>query len=179
MTIGEQIIKMVEDVNPNRSPNNVSRRLLKILEELGESAEAYLGVTSTHNYKNKSWDDLREEAVDTLIVLVDVALTDTRLPNATYLIAPAITTASVHKNPVDVYRMLCRVAGAVANTALHISEEDDIGALGAIIKGIEAISRIAFQNSSHDAVLEVIERKLNKWKKNMTIHNAIDNGVNV
>lgn len=167
MTIGEQIITMVQDTNPYRTPNNLSRRLIKVLEELGEAAEAYLGATSSHNYKDKSWDDLREEAVDSLIVLVDVALTDTKFPNPSYLIAPAITTASQNKNAVDVTKMLYRIAGSVSSTAMHLSEEDDIGAMGALIKGIESASRIAFMNTGPDVVLELVEQKLNKWKANM------------
>lgn len=45
------------------------------MEELGELAEAYLGVTSSNNGKNKTWSDVREEIVDVLIVSLDLALT--------------------------------------------------------------------------------------------------------
>lgn len=68
-------IKKIEEANPNRSESNLERRILKIGEELGELSEAYLNITSTLNEKNKTWNDVREEAIDILIIAADVALT--------------------------------------------------------------------------------------------------------
>jgi NTP pyrophosphatase (non-canonical NTP hydrolase) len=61
--------------NPARSEATLARRLLKLSEELGEVSEAYLNVTSAANAKNKTWDDVREELCDLLIVTVDCLLT--------------------------------------------------------------------------------------------------------
>lgn len=62
--------------NPARSQANLSRRVLKLVEELGEVSEAYLGVTSgSSNGKGKTWDDFREETADVFIVGMDIALT--------------------------------------------------------------------------------------------------------
>ena len=69
------IIPAIRDANLTRQSGNYGRRLIKLQEELGEHAEAYLNVTSAGNGKGKTWDDVREEAADILIVAVDVALT--------------------------------------------------------------------------------------------------------
>jgi hypothetical protein len=71
------IIDLVTQANPERSTANLRRRLHKLLEELGELSEAYLSVTDTTiSTKNKTWLDVREEAVDVLIVAIDIAVTD-------------------------------------------------------------------------------------------------------
>lgn len=68
-------IQKIEAANSNRSESNLERRILKIGEELGELSEAYLSITSTLNDRNKTWDDVREEAIDIMIIAADVALT--------------------------------------------------------------------------------------------------------
>jgi len=70
-----KLFKKVQTANPTRSFNNFARRLGKIVEELGETWEAYLNITSSHNGKGKSTEDLREELTDTLIVVLDCLLT--------------------------------------------------------------------------------------------------------
>lgn len=72
----QYIVDAVEKANPQRTVANINRRLIKMLEELGEVSEAYLNSTSTNNLKGKTWNDVKEEAVDTLIVAIDIALTD-------------------------------------------------------------------------------------------------------
>lgn len=71
----QTIIAAIGDANPTRHFGNLGRRIIKLQEELGEHAEAYLNVTSVGNGKGKTWDDVREESADILIVAVDVALT--------------------------------------------------------------------------------------------------------
>jgi NTP pyrophosphatase (non-canonical NTP hydrolase) len=75
------IVDAVEKANPQRTPANLNRRLHKFLEELGELSEAYLNASSINNGKGKTEDDVREEAVDTLIVAIDIALTETHPTN--------------------------------------------------------------------------------------------------
>lgn len=72
--IGE-FLDAIWAANPDRHHKTMDRRLLKLGEELGETSEAYLNVTSAMNAKNKTWDDVREEAIDTAIVAIDIALT--------------------------------------------------------------------------------------------------------
>ncbi len=69
------IIPAIRDANLTRNNGNLGRRVIKLCEELGEHAEAYLNISSAGNGKGKTWDDVREEAADILIVAVDVALT--------------------------------------------------------------------------------------------------------
>lgn len=77
--MSEDFVTDVLKANPTRHKDQLVRRALKVQEESGELAEAVLGVTSTHNYKRKTWADVREEAIDVAIVALDVALT--RLPD--------------------------------------------------------------------------------------------------
>src|ERR1035437_1704852 len=72
----QYIVDAVEQANPQRNSANLNRRLHKMLEELGELAEAYLNATSKNNLKGKTWADVKEEAVDALIVAIDIVLTD-------------------------------------------------------------------------------------------------------
>jgi len=71
------VIQAIMDANPDRESNNLHRRIIKIMEEVGETSEAYLNVTSAHNGKKKRWADVREELADVVIVAVDCALTPT------------------------------------------------------------------------------------------------------
>lgn len=66
------IIKKVWDANRNRTMDIFARRLLKLGEEYGEANQAYLSVSSEKNGKNKTWDDVREELVDVLVVDLDL-----------------------------------------------------------------------------------------------------------
>jgi NTP pyrophosphatase (non-canonical NTP hydrolase) len=67
-------LKKIADLNEEREVYTLDRRIMKISEEAGELAEAYLSVTSINNSKDKNWMDVMEEAVDVAIVAMDVAL---------------------------------------------------------------------------------------------------------
>lgn len=189
----EDLVTMVRDVNPHRSPDNLTRRLLKILEELGETAEAYLSVSSPHNYKNKTWFDYREEACDTLIVLIDVGLTQitSSFPPATML-PSSINVATSHS-----FESLDRlthekfaVAGAVSDAANHLAKVKDdgltasMGFYGAINRGIQAAANMCFALIPEDQDRDVIAQrvhemfvaKLDKWSRNMAVYQATDDG---
>lgn len=71
----QDIFRLIQQANPERKIDNVVRRLLKAGEEYGEVCEALLNVTSPNNGKKKTWADVREELMDMLIVVCDVALT--------------------------------------------------------------------------------------------------------
>lgn len=72
------ILKAIYEANPNRKNDerNVLRRIVKLGEEKGEVAEAYLGVTSDANLKGKTWDNVIEELADVIIVAADIVFTD-------------------------------------------------------------------------------------------------------
>jgi hypothetical protein len=70
-----KVIKLIEEVIEDRDFNSIERRISKFYEEFGEVNEAYLNVTSALNVKNKTYDDLREEIADCVIVALDVLLT--------------------------------------------------------------------------------------------------------
>lgn len=69
------IIERIQEINPRRSMPNMGRRIQKLFEEGGELSEAHLEVTSEENYKEKTIDDILEEAVDAMIVAIDIGLT--------------------------------------------------------------------------------------------------------
>lgn len=69
------VIEAVRVANLKRTHTNLIRRMLKVVEELGEASEAYLNVTSAANAKEKTYEDVREELIDTAIVTLDCALT--------------------------------------------------------------------------------------------------------
>lgn len=69
-------LQQVRDANPGRRMGNMNRRLLKMYEEAGEFVQAFLHVTSQSNAKGKTWADVREEGIDTMVPILDVLLTE-------------------------------------------------------------------------------------------------------
>lgn len=63
---------IVKDISNNKDFSVCDRRLIKLIEEMGEVSEAFLNITSSNNLKNKSWEDVREELVDCFIVGLDI-----------------------------------------------------------------------------------------------------------
>jgi NTP pyrophosphatase (non-canonical NTP hydrolase) len=68
----KDIISKVHAANRDRRMEIFARRMLKLGEEYGEASQAYLSVSSEKNGKNKTWEDVREELVDVLVVTVDL-----------------------------------------------------------------------------------------------------------
>ena len=84
------ILKMVFDAKKKKykdldiSKKRLLRRGLKLSEECGEVCEAIFGITDEENYKGKTYDDVREELVDVIIVALDALFSefeDEELPN--------------------------------------------------------------------------------------------------
>ncbi|RYF12185.1 MAG: hypothetical protein EOO77_17865 [Oxalobacteraceae bacterium] len=181
------LVGMVREVNPYRSPDNLQRRLLKVLEELGESAEAYLSTSSPHNYKNKTWLDYREESVDTLIVLIDVALTEiTNYPPSPLIPAQiSIATENRFDNATLLMQETFAVAGAVSRAAECLVGNNPMGFYGAVSRGIQHAANMCFalipedQNRAVIAqrVTDLFEAKIGKWAAAMDQYRATDDGV--
>ena len=91
----KEIFDRIYDANPARNIDNLERRLLKAQEELGEAAGAYLAVSSTHNYKEKTWSDFREELLDSLIIIIDCLYT--QCPDAQ-------TREEIEEKIIEMYR---------------------------------------------------------------------------
>jgi NTP pyrophosphatase (non-canonical NTP hydrolase) len=72
----DRLIERVLLANPKRKAKNLDRRIMKLGEEYGETVQAFLAITSKNNLKKKSWDDVREELVDCLILNLDILLTE-------------------------------------------------------------------------------------------------------
>lgn len=72
-------IKVIENIKYQRDETVRNRRIIKLMEELGEVSEAFLNVTSPNNRKNKSWNDVREELVDSFIVAIDIHVLKTKV----------------------------------------------------------------------------------------------------
>lgn len=77
------LIEKVLNANPGREVGNIDRRCLKLCEETGEAAQAVLAVTSENNHKNMTWADVREELSDTVIVALDMLLT--QMPDQSHM----------------------------------------------------------------------------------------------
>lgn len=65
------IFDAVKISNPSRTNKKLWRAIMKISEEAGEVAQAYLSVTSDVNLKKKTWDDVRTEIVDVMFASLD------------------------------------------------------------------------------------------------------------
>lgn len=70
----EALVAVYAEHIASTAPLNVVRRLIKMQEELGELAEAWLCVTGGPNYKKKTLSDVREEMVDCYVVATDALL---------------------------------------------------------------------------------------------------------
>lgn len=66
------VINKVWEANRKRDMAIFARRMLKLGEEYGEASQAFLSVSSENNSKNKSWEDVREELTDCIIVALDL-----------------------------------------------------------------------------------------------------------
>ncbi len=180
----ETLLKIIADIeaaNPGRDYGTLPRRILKIGEEVGEISGAFLGVTSEGNYKGKTMADVREEAVDALIVAIDVALT--ALPNRDKTamegmiadgIIERILSRALEPYPTPVMDAIftahTRVGRAGTNilTGSPISLQYQLEEIVAIILDITImVARMAEKATHTDYVIGIVddvERKLAKWR---------------
>lgn len=172
--LGQVIVNDILLANPDRSEADIHRRLIKVMEELGEASEAYLSRTSEANYKNKSWGDYREESIDTMIVLVDIALTpllDDNYPAASLL--PNMINDGFAKRITSFAEMEDRKFAILKNVALcrkGLKSQSYMGFYGAINKSIRAAADMVYADIPGDTtsnieetVYRVLKIKLDKW----------------
>jgi len=165
----DHITRLVHDINPGRSRANLGRRALKLLEELGEVSEAWLNVTSGFNGKDKSWDDVREEVADCLVVALDIHLTN-----------DGVEPAPVHfdvrvGDPESFVPMTFLVASHLSNCGTKFFEGDDRAVTFYAAQAAIAAVDLAFipfpghtpsLDEMADELTALVERKLAKWAAN-------------
>jgi hypothetical protein len=167
-----ELVDDVAKIGYRRCEANAKRRLMKMCEEVGELSEAILNVTCVVNYKKKTWADIREEAVDCLIVMLDVALTpiaDTKHSPMSLLPQiidggrrPDITIEHFPDCVLEISRATCRAADALNNG-------EDMIFYGTLSHGLAAVASICFapmdlsEDEAATAVFEIVKRKLTKW----------------
>lgn len=180
MASSNEVFTAIREANPTRSHVCVNRRLLKIMEELGEASEAYLSRTSKSNYKHKTWDDFRVECVDILIVMLDVAMTPlpwSNWPPEALLhlqyeegrLAPVKTLEGIEKLLFDVSTAICSANNAMNNT------DSAIGFYGAVSRGVKAATQLCYavipgENKAdiEKLVYNTVLAKIQKWKNGTT-----------
>jgi NTP pyrophosphatase (non-canonical NTP hydrolase) len=154
----EKIIGLVDDANPERSITNLTRRVLKLIEELGETSEAFLGVTSANNHKNKKWDDVSEESADVLIVAIDIALT---LDTAEALTQFVAHNGHRYTSGFDgVIRELCYATGHINRNPVH--------AFVAVCWAFSLNELLHAYNDKERTILAEVTRKLDKWRSGVS-----------
>lgn len=153
------IAELVLHANLNRSLANLHRRVGKLLEEIGETNQAYLCVTSASPSKAKTWDDVREEATDVLIVALDILLTpgidgNPEIDTYTYM--------TPHDND-DILRMLRNVArwGCDIADYLFISHQQTRRQSEEMVRHAFILTDRVFQDDA--SLIQEVERKLAKW----------------
>lgn len=163
------IIEMVADANDQRLTENLERRILKFMEELGELAEAFLECTSQHNRKCKTWDDVKEEAADVLIVAIDIALTPLTVARSHGQLVDAVKRQLYRINTgfPAMMRQLC-YSSAHYGGDFHSEPEK---ALQHIVETVcyafalnELMWRIDDADKRAKAIIDEVARKLAKWR---------------
>ena len=163
------VIEMVAEANDDRRHDNLDRRILKFIEELGEVAEAFLECTSLHNRKQKTWADVHEEAADVMIVAIDMALTPLAVPFSSGQLVDAVKRQLYRINCglPSIIRQLC-FNSAHYGGAFHSEPEK---ALQHIIETVcfgfalnELVWRIDDADKRAKVIIDEVARKLAKWR---------------
>lgn len=178
MTDLQAFVTEVARIGVDRKPSNIERRLIKVFEEVGELSEAWLNVTCPVNYKQKTLADIREESLDCLIVLLDVALT----PMTTTSSLGGLAVSLIGRGEEDsgnldtVPKNIQGIAKNTSNALTAFRHKNDMGFYGALSKAMVSASRIVFSNfeTSEDdpSVERLIQIKLGKWKNFLAVKEA-------
>lgn len=82
MNTFSDVVREISAVTHKSEGKSTQELALKTSEECGELAQAVLSVTGAPGcgYKNKTWDDVEEEAVDVIICAFATAFKGSNLP---------------------------------------------------------------------------------------------------
>ncbi len=159
------IVSLIDEANKTRNETSITRRLLKVKEEIGEISEAYLGISGNNNYKNKTIDDLYEECVDTIIVLIDTAITP--CPDCSYtasaLIPIFFNDAYYNKEPINTEESIFNMSKNVIGAYEYISKKNYMSFHGSMSRAIQIATKLAYSLKPHEKFDEVLKMKLQKW----------------
>jgi NTP pyrophosphatase (non-canonical NTP hydrolase) len=162
----EQISHLIKMANPYRDYANLSRRSIKLIEELGEVAEAWLSVTSPSNGKMKTWDDVREEIADCLIVALDIAWT--ALPGEEDPEPTIVYDAAIEFTYSTVFSISYRVG--LFGQSLGVSASLARREISLVTKFVASMALQALPDQAEATSEEIevqllteVERKLAKW----------------
>lgn len=173
----QAICRDIHDANPERCVEDAPRRFVKYYEELGEMSQAFLSITARNNHRNMTWDDFREEAVDTLILAIDLALTpyddDLGQVISSRSIIPSMLNASATVSLNDyagVEERIMAVGQDISRAFTHFRDENYMSFHGAMARVIQNTADLAFHSLDEKSmaettteVREILDRKLTKW----------------
>ena len=161
-------VSKIDVVNPYKTMAGIERKLLKINEEMGEVMEAYLNVTSKHNQKNKTWDEVLEELIDVSIIVVDVGLSISSakiFSEHAWVMNVGITSSNPYHNLIKSH---AKILDAYDN--MDGSEHSNIMLMWACTKMYKEllilINDVAIEQNK---VMSILDQKLAKWTANMAI----------
>lgn len=155
------IIAQVASANPQRCKTSLDRRIIKLIEELGEIAEAFLSVTRVCP-KKKTWADVREEAADVLIVAIDIALTLQPNDLAGYV------RDNGHRINFGFHQLVWRISRLCADFG-ECYQSDPVQAdeyAAEMVCYAFALNRLLDESY---AVRSEVARKIKKWKRKASI----------
>jgi hypothetical protein len=186
MSVLDEIAILVRDANPGRQATNIQRRTLKLIEELGEVAQAWLHVTSQSNGKGKTWNDVREEAADCLIVALDIGWT--RLSGeSSSVTAPEFSVASGVFDPQMIIGISLGVGLFGIHSEIAVSEMYVCQArhdITGVINGAACLTLAILPDQINKTITEIetqllveVKRKLAKWADNRATMTVVTDGV--
>ncbi len=171
----QKIYNQINEANLARNIDNIGRRFIKYLEELGELSQAYLSVTGS-NRRNLSWADFREEAVDCLILAVDLALTPYNHSSVSdTALIPNYMKYSSNIKLTDVgefEKRIMEMARHITDAERHITYGNHMSFHGAMSQVIQLTSDLVFngvdgknKEEIQYAVSTLVVDKLAKWER--------------
>lgn len=164
------MVLRIEEVGHRRCHTNIRRRLLKVAEEIGEVSEAILGVTCDLNYKNKTREDILEEAIDILIVLIDIVLT--RIPGSTIEPSRFVRDATSGLAPTPISfdqfdEVVFSIMREVSDAARAFKRHDDLSFYGSVMNCVGRVFTLVYSPDfgNENAVFDIFVEKMGKWQR--------------
>jgi NTP pyrophosphatase (non-canonical NTP hydrolase) len=162
------VLSAVWQANSTRCASSLDGRVMKLIEELGEVAQAFLSVTSLANAKRKSWSDVREEAADVLIIAADIALTpldadeDAAQPRLHRYVCD-----NLHRINMGFHNILKRLSRLNASFG-DVCHDDAASAhqyAAELVRYAFALNDLVKDTNQPDQLLAEVQRKIKKWKR--------------